>query len=175
MTDAANTADLRFEVTGGGRFALRAAAIITRGDDVLMASNPVNDYLYTIGGAVAFGEDARTALLREVEEETGLRLTEARLCAVYENLFVEAEARWHEVCFFYRILLPEGVEPQASGVTMLGQPESLLWVPRSEFGIGRVAYPTFLPDLLDDTLHVRHYVSRRWEHPEYETVEVDPL
>jgi ADP-ribose pyrophosphatase YjhB (NUDIX family) len=150
-------ADLRLDLPGG-RFIFRVAAVISRGDDLLMVSNPADDHLYTVGGAV-WGETTEAALAREVEEETGLQVARAELCAVAEDFFHERGADQHEVCFYYRVALEPGREPTARSVNLLGQPESLLWAPRHSFGRDRPAYPPFLPELVDGG-PIRHYVTR---------------
>ena len=55
-------------------FRYRAAAIIIENDCVLFAGNEVEDYYYSIGGGVHHGETAEDAVIREVYEETGLRV-----------------------------------------------------------------------------------------------------
>ena len=51
------TFDLRLAV-GSGVFALRVGGLIMEGDQVLLVGNDRDNYLYTVGGAVGFGETA---------------------------------------------------------------------------------------------------------------------
>ena len=39
-----------------------------------MVGNQKDDYLYSVGGRIKFGESAEEAVVREVLEETGVRL-----------------------------------------------------------------------------------------------------
>ena len=97
-----------------GRFNLRVGAIILRDGRILMVRNDPSTYYYTVGGRVKFGESARETLLREVYEETQLRLEIERLAFVHENFFTDqsSDEAFHEVCFFFLMkpgALPEGV------------------------------------------------------------------
>jgi 8-oxo-dGTP pyrophosphatase MutT (NUDIX family) len=55
-------------------FRYRAAAIIVENGCVLLATNDKVDYFYSVGGGVQMGEKAEDAVVREVFEETGLKL-----------------------------------------------------------------------------------------------------
>ena len=55
------------------KFRYRAAAIIFHDNKILFAKNDKDDYYYSVGGAVKFGETAEEAVVREVLEETGVQ------------------------------------------------------------------------------------------------------
>ena len=55
-------------------FRYRAAAIIVENGCVLLATNDKVDYFYSVGGGVKMGEKAEDAVVREVFEETGLKI-----------------------------------------------------------------------------------------------------
>ncbi len=54
-----------------------------------------------LGGAIEFGEDSRTALVREIEEELGAAVENIQLLGVLENLFVYEGQPGHEIVFVY--------------------------------------------------------------------------
>jgi 8-oxo-dGTP pyrophosphatase MutT (NUDIX family) len=57
-------------VSGQTRFTYRVAAIIVRGDHVLLMRNLAEDYWFVPGGRAEIGESAAKALAREITEET---------------------------------------------------------------------------------------------------------
>lgn len=70
-----------------GYINLRVGAIIMKGEKFLMVGNQKDDYLYSVGGRIKFGESAEEAVIREVYEETGVKLEVDRLGFVHENFF----------------------------------------------------------------------------------------
>lgn len=153
-------------------FRLRAAALITKGDRVLMAGNNQADYLYSIGGAVHLGERLEDALLREVQEETGLAMTIQGLAFVHENFFTDSimgkPKRWHELAFYYHLHCAHPEHIKALGVSMNGQQERLVWVDAASFTSGKV-HPSFLPQVLwGDHQNTKHIMSIDDVHIFYE-------
>ena len=63
---------------------IRAGAIIMKDGKLLMVGNERN-YLYSVGGRIKFGETAQEAVVREVLEETGVKMEIDRLGFVHEN------------------------------------------------------------------------------------------
>ena len=67
-----------------GYINIRVGAIIMKGNKFLMVGNQKDEYLYSVGGRIQFGESAEEAVVREVFEGTGVRLEVDRLgFAVY--------------------------------------------------------------------------------------------
>lgn len=137
-------------VRGGHLFRLRAAAVILRGDSVLMMGNDAVPYLYSIGGAVQLGETAEEAVQREVLEETGLRLSIDRLLAVHQNFFVDRDLggeTWHELAFYYLMKAPDTLpDVETHSDSMVGAKEHSVWVPFDNFEACN-AYPRFFKDM----------------------------
>ena len=59
---------------------IRVAGIIIKDNRVLMVKNLRSDYIYSLGGRLKFGEDARSGVEREVFEETGVNGKAENLC-----------------------------------------------------------------------------------------------
>ena len=63
---------------GSGLINIRVGAIILKNGKFLMVGNDRNNYLYSVGGRLKFGETAEEAVKREVFEETGLKVKNIR-------------------------------------------------------------------------------------------------
>ena len=70
-----------------GLINIRVGAIIMKNGRFLMVGNGRTDFLYSVGGRIKFGETAEEAVVREVQEETGIRMEIDRLGFVHENYF----------------------------------------------------------------------------------------
>lgn len=132
-------------------FRYRAAAIIVEGNCVLFARNEVDDYYYSVGGAVHMGETSEEAVKREVFEETGVRYEVDHLAVIHENFFIGTSGLkgvdFHEVTFYY-IMKPMGKRDFTNeSTTMSGVKETMLWVPIDELDKCK-AYPTFMKEFL---------------------------
>ena len=143
--------------TPGASFTYRAAALIIR-DNKLLAAKNTNTPYYTIGGAVEINETSAEAAMREVYEETGLRMEIDRLAFVQERFHKVDGQMHHEVVFFYLmkpgdINIPDGtVTDQAT--------ETLHWLPLDRLGEFDLV-PEFLKTTpLVNIAHTQHIISR---------------
>lgn len=146
-------------------FRYRAAAIIVEDGCVLLAGNDVDDYLYSVGGAVHAFEDAEDAAVREVLEETGVRYEVDRLAFIHENFFrgsgsLPEGTYCHEIAFYF-LMKPRGSrEMDSHSVTSGGVPEHMHWIPLDELENHR-HFPTFLGEELRDLKPgIKHIVTR---------------
>ena len=153
-----------FIVAQDAVFRYRAAAIIHKDGHILMAGSKTCPYLYSIGGAVHVNESAEDAVVREVLEETGIRMRIDRLLFIHENFFEEGfderKRRWHELAFFF-LMKPDRVENiHAAGVNLRGEKEFVEWVPFERFKPDGTIFPDFLPRMLaEQSEGVRRVVS----------------
>ena len=119
---------------GDGLVNLRVGAIIVKNGKLLMAGNRKHpEYLYTVGGRIHFGETAEEAVLREVLEETGVRMEIDRLGFVHENFFygdIESnlDKLIQEYSFYFYMKTPEDFEPVSDHFEESGQEEILVWI-----------------------------------------------
>jgi len=124
-------------------FYYRVGAIIIEDNHVLMIKSDSVDYLYSIGGAVNHGETAEEAVLREIQEETGVDYEIERPVFVYENIFSESDKDFHGIELFF-LMKPrgtrEGLICKSHG--MDGAKESLHWLPLNEI-VGVKLFPEF--------------------------------
>lgn len=87
------------------RYNVRVGAIITWNNKILIQQNRENPYYVLIGGRVHYMETSEEAMLREVEEETGVKLQkdDIKLIDVVENFFLHTNGKYHEQLFIYKI------------------------------------------------------------------------
>ena len=98
-------ADISY-TNGQQRFRYRVAAIIIEEEAVCFIQNTTEDYAYSVGGAVQFGETTEEAILREIIEETGQQYAIDRLVCLHENFFSNSSGvlrglDCHEICLYY--------------------------------------------------------------------------
>lgn len=144
----------------GGMINIRVGAIIMKDGKFLMVGNEKVDYLYSVGGRVKFGETAEQAIVREVLEETGVKMEVDRLGFVHENIF-HGDSFWkkgklvYEISFFFYMKVPSDFDPVSESYTEGEIKEFLVWVSPDE---KRVMYPEFfrteLKDPKDTVLHL---------------------
>jgi 8-oxo-dGTP diphosphatase len=107
---------------------LRTLCFIRDGDRILLLrrSKPPNQGLYNApGGKIESYEDPYDACLREVAEETGLRLPHARLRALLTVITRVTGTQW-----FLFVFTAE--RPPGAAVTLASDEGDLRWIPMGE-------------------------------------------
>ena len=113
---------------------IRVGAIIMKDGKILMVGNKVRpDYLYSVGGRIKFGETAEEAVVREVFEETGVKMEIDRLGFVHENYFYgdsdyNLGKMIYEISFFFYMKVPEDFKPVCASFTEDSHREFLKWI-----------------------------------------------
>ena len=145
-----------------GYINIRVGAIIMKDNKFLMTGNKREDYLYSVGGRIKFGETAKEAVIREVFEETGVKMEVDRLGFVHENCFIGdapsnmGEPVYEISCFFY-MKVPDDFEPVSKSFTDDGCEEFLKWV---SFDEEMTIYPEFFrTELKHPQKTVKHMVT----------------
>lgn len=87
------------------KFNFRVALIATNNDKILLQKADKDNFWSLIGGRVSLNEDTKSAIIREVSEETGVTLdkNELNLIKVIENFFSYNETRFHEILYIYKV------------------------------------------------------------------------
>lgn len=141
---------------------IRVGAIIMKDDKILMVGNDRTDYLYSVGGRIKFGETAAEAIVREVFEETGVKMEIDRLGFVHENYFYgDAPTNLgrliYETSFYFYMKTPSDFEPISDSFTEDNVREHLRWVsPDDDIKM----YPTFFKtELKHPTNDVRYFTN----------------
>lgn len=147
---------------GDGLVNLRVGAVIVKEGKLLMAGNARSGYLYSVGGRIKLGETAEEAVVREVLEETGVRLAVGRLAFVHENYFMgDAPGNQgkliYEISFYFLMDTPPDFEPVSGSFTEDGDREFLRWVPPDT---PETLYPAFFrTHALRPPAGVQHFVT----------------
>ncbi len=140
---------------------IRAGAIIMKDGKLLMVGNSRN-YLYSVGGRIKFGETAEEAVVREVFEETGIKMETDRLGFVQENYFYgDAPSNLnkliYEISFFFYMKVPDTFAPVSESFTEGSGEERLVWVSLDD---DIHMYPEFFKtELKNPTNAVKHFVN----------------
>lgn len=140
---------------------IRAGAIIMKDGKLLMVGNSRN-YLYSVGGRIKFGETAEEAVVREVFEETGIKMEIDRLGFVQENYFYgDAPSNLnkliYEISFFFYMKVPDTFAPVSESFTEGSGEERLVWVSLDD---DIHMYPEFFKtELKNPTNAVKHFVN----------------
>lgn len=142
---------------------IRAGAIIIKDGRLLMVGNG-RDYLYSVGGRLKFGETAEEAVVREVYEETGVKMETDRLGFVHENYFFgDAPSNLnkliYEISFFFYMKVPENFAPISENFKEDSGIERLVWVSPDD---NMKIYPEFFKtELKNPTDEVKHFVTKK--------------
>lgn len=141
---------------------IRVGAIIMKDGKILMVGNERANYLYSVGGRIKFGETAEEAIVREVLEETGVKMEIDRLGFVHENYFYgDAPTNLgkliYEISFFFYMKVPSDFAPISESFTEDDSSEHLKWVSLDE---DVKMYPEFFKTELKNTSDtVKHFVK----------------
>ena len=141
---------------------IRVGGIIMRDGKLLMVGNDRSDYLYSVGGRIKFGETAEEAIVREILEETGVKMEIDRLGFVHENYFYgDTPANFgkliYEISFFFYMKVPRDFTPVSESFTEDQSKEYLKWVSLDE---DIKMYPTFFRlELQNPENTVKHFVT----------------
>ncbi|WP_202318361.1 NUDIX domain-containing protein [Archaeoglobus neptunius] len=117
---------------------LTVDAIIPYGGKIVLIkrmNDPFKGYYALPGGIVEYGERVEDAVLREVEEETGLEGKIHSLVGVYSDPMRDPRGHFVSVCF---IVVPEGGELRAGSDAKEVELFSLDNLPRLAFDHGKM-------------------------------------
>lgn len=159
-------------------FKFRVSAIFINDDKVLVHRAEKDDFWALPGGHVELMEPTNITLKREMKEELGVDVKIDRLVWVGENFYDYEGYRFHEVCLYYLVDIPEDSKIlQEEGLfygeedeyEFMGEKITLIfkWYPINELQNLRL-YPSFLREELKD-------LPEKTEHIVHEDTEEDDI
>jgi 8-oxo-dGTP pyrophosphatase MutT (NUDIX family) len=132
-----------------------AIAVFRRGDEILVSEVPdpmKNETGWRPpGGGIEFGERGAETVVREIDEELGVRVVGPRYLGTLENIFMYLGVPGHQLVRVYeavfadtRLYEKESFDcVEANGIRF-----TCVWKPIADFRSGVPLYPTGLIDLI---------------------------
>ena len=153
---------ITFEIDGS-RFNYRTVGIVLDGERVLIHRSEMDDFWSLPGGRVEMMESAEGALRREMREELEIDVHIGRLVWIVENFFEYDGNPYHEIAFYFLMILPHDSHLYGRGESFAGNEEGLKltfkWYKIDELKKLEL-YPAFLKDRLrsipGNTEHIVH-------------------
>ena len=93
--------DLSVQIDGI-KLKIRVAGIVSTPKGFLFEKSDKN-YIFPIGGKIKINETSCEALIREIQEEIGLRIDNPVLVSIFENFYDSGTEKVHEICFVYKV------------------------------------------------------------------------
>jgi ADP-ribose pyrophosphatase YjhB (NUDIX family) len=132
-----------------------ALGIIREGDEIFVfeghdPDNPETFYR-PLGGSIEYGELAADAVRRELKEEIGVTVTDAKLLTVLENLFTWQGRAAHEIVFIFEVKLADPERLRSAALVAYeanGERINCMWKPLADFRNGARLYPAGLLEVL---------------------------
>jgi ADP-ribose pyrophosphatase YjhB (NUDIX family) len=119
------------DITNGKVLVSVAAVIEGKQHEILLIQEgdmPYHDWWVLPGGYLKPEESVKEALVREVIEETGLKVLPTRLIGVYDDFFSKEDEPTRHVVIAYEVLMVDGrivFSQEATAYTWMGVEEAL--------------------------------------------------
>lgn len=105
-------------IIDGVKFNFRVGLLVKKKKQVLVECNPDYDFVVLPGGRVKTLESSEDALIREINEEMKIDLTNYNLefIGIDENFFELDNIKYHELYFIYKIEIDENNDDFKDGM-----------------------------------------------------------
>lgn len=141
------------------RIRVIAVGLVVVDDWVLAELYPETEqrgaFLRAPGGGVEFGENADAAVRREIREELGAVVDDARLLAVTENIFSDGEKDGHEIAHVFAVASEELQSlPRGDRLRVLDGDTSVGWYRLADIRAQAIPfYPVGVAELAEALAH----------------------
>jgi ADP-ribose pyrophosphatase YjhB (NUDIX family) len=131
-------------------------------DKVLMVGNEKAGYQYSIGGRIRFGETMEEAIVREVLEETGVKMEIDRLGFVQESYFYGRSPSnlgklVYQISFYFYMNVPDDFVLNENIVMEDNSEEHLIWSSLDEDI--QILPEFFKTELKNPSKHIKRFVT----------------
>jgi ADP-ribose pyrophosphatase YjhB (NUDIX family) len=148
-------------------FSYRVAGVIIQNNCILL-QKPTNDDGYAFpGGHVEFGEANEQTLIREFDEEIGIKIKVQELKWVGEIFFLWGNKPCHQIFLYYDVILNgRKIIPLEGKFRGMEHTEDknffveFYWIPLTEIGRIKLYPPNVVKYLENDDNLVKHFVYR---------------
>lgn len=135
-------------------FNYRVAGLFIRDNQLLVMKDEKSPYYFLPGGRVKIGEKAEDAMLREVEEELGVKADIDRPLWLVQKFFIEevSQQPYHEICLYFLMKLPADADFLSHNTFLSQEGERLhqfSWISFEELQ-SAYFYPEFLKEKIVD-------------------------
>ena len=144
------------------KFNLRVAALITTNDKILLQKSDKDKYYSLIGGRVKYFEDSKYSLVREINEEIGLKINvqDLKLNSVVENFFIHNKTKYHELLFIYEINNIKDLVNTKEIKTLDKDNVKNIWFLKKEINNLDIR-PSIVKEILNNK-NIKHYILREY-------------
>jgi 8-oxo-dGTP pyrophosphatase MutT (NUDIX family) len=132
-----------------------AIAVLRRGDEILVSEVP--DRMKNVtgwrppGGGIEFGERGAETVVREIDEELGVRVEDPRYLGTIENIFTYLGIDGHQLVRVYAVRFADArlyEQDSFECVEANGVAFTCVWKPIADFGERAPLYPDGLLELI---------------------------
>ena len=115
-----------------------------------------------MAGGIEENETSEKAVVREIFEETGLKLEIDKLVIIQERFFEVDKQKFHEICFFYSVKDNVEINITDGIFTDQGTDETLHWFPIDKLNEYNIV-PSFLKTISFSNMNqIKHIVIREY-------------
>lgn len=153
--------DLSFKISKQEVFNVRSAALIRHNDYYFISKREDKDYYSIPGGRINYGEDSKSAILRELKEELNWHINpdDTELVRIIENFFTfKDNVKFHEYLFIYEINISDEYFNQGNFINLENPLMHMEWYQKSDY-LNLDIRPSIIKDIITDN-NFKHLIIK---------------